>query len=119
MIDPKPFVGDPAFDLAQWLHNRYWRVVESADPIGIVRGEIERFAENLGMDAGRIAGWAFVKALGWDCGPEMVRLFRKWRGDRRAGNNGISGLPAGGAGRVREHDRRLPPGPGRVARGGA
>jgi streptomycin 6-kinase len=77
VIDPKPFLGEPAFDLAQWFYNRYFQVGESADSVAILREEMDTFAEKLNLDASRIAGWTVVKALGWDCGPEVVALFKK------------------------------------------
>ena len=77
LIDPKPLVGEPAFDLAQWLYNRARFVIQSDDAVAILRQQIERFAVDLGLDPARIAGWAFVKALGWECGPEFVTLFQQ------------------------------------------
>ena len=76
-IDPKPLVGEPAYDLAQWLYNRARFVIQSDDPVAVLRRQIDRFAADLGLDPARIAGWAFVKALGWQGGPEFVTLFQK------------------------------------------
>jgi streptomycin 6-kinase len=76
-IDPKPLVGEPAYDLAQWLYNRARFVIQSDDAVAILRRRIDRFAADLGLDPARIAGWAFVKALGWHCGPAFVTLFQK------------------------------------------
>jgi len=77
MIDPKPAMGDPAYDLAQWLANRYDAVIQAADPVLAYRYQIDRFAERLGLDPARIAGWAFVKALGWEWGQEVADLFHR------------------------------------------
>ncbi|HEY8286597.1 MAG TPA: aminoglycoside phosphotransferase family protein [Chloroflexota bacterium] len=77
IIDPKPLVGEPAYDLAQWLYNRARFVIQADDAVAILRQLIDRFAADLGLDPARIAGWAFVKALGWQCGPEFVNLFQK------------------------------------------
>jgi streptomycin 6-kinase len=77
IIDPKPLVGEPAYDLAQWLYNRARFVIQADDAVAILRQLIDRFAADLGLDPARIAGWAFVKALGWQCGPEFVTLFQK------------------------------------------
>jgi streptomycin 6-kinase len=53
VIDPKPFVGDPAYDATQHLLNR-------SDPDRAV----DRFAELLGVDAERVRLWlAFRRAL--------------------------------------------------------
>jgi streptomycin 6-kinase len=76
-IDPKPLVGEPAYDLAQWLYNRARFVIQSDDAATILRRQIERFAAELGLDPARIAGWAFVKAIGWDFGPEFAALFQQ------------------------------------------
>lgn len=74
-IDPKPLVGEPAYDLAQWLYNRARFVIDSPDAVAILRQRIDHFAAELDLDPTRIAGWALVKAFGWECGPEFVTLF--------------------------------------------
>jgi len=56
VIDPKPFVGDPAYDATQHLINSADRVI--ADP----RLTIGNFAELLGLDAGRVQAWLFARA---------------------------------------------------------
>src|SRR3954451_13713428 len=56
VIDPKPFVGDPAYDATQHLINCADRVI--ADP----RRTIANFAELLGLDAGRVQAWLFARA---------------------------------------------------------
>jgi streptomycin 6-kinase len=76
-IDPKPLVGEPAYDLAQWLYNRARFVIRSDDAVALLRKQVGRFAEDLGLDPARVAGWAFVKAFGWQAGPEYVALFRE------------------------------------------
>lgn len=75
VIDPKPFVGDPAFDLAQWLHNRSIAALRSPDPVAVIRLQIACFARRLALDPARIAGWAFVKAVGWEWDVATVTLF--------------------------------------------
>ncbi|HVC79183.1 MAG TPA: aminoglycoside phosphotransferase family protein [Chloroflexota bacterium] len=76
-IDPKPLVGEPAYDLAQWLYNRARFVIQSADAVAILRQLIDRFAADLDLDPARIAGWAFVKTWARQCGSEFVTLFRQ------------------------------------------
>lgn len=76
-IDPKPFVGEPAFDLAQWLFNCARFVLQSDDAVTLLRQQIDRFAADLGLDPARIAGWAFVKAFYWQGGPAFVPLLRQ------------------------------------------
>jgi len=76
-IDPKPVIGEPAYDLAQLLYNRARFLIRSEGAITALRQQVEFFAADLGLDPARIAGWAFVKALGWQFGPEFVTLFHE------------------------------------------
>lgn len=56
VIDPKPFVGDPAYDATQHLFNCDTRLRTDPD------GTIARIADLLGLDAERIRLWAFARA---------------------------------------------------------
>jgi streptomycin 6-kinase len=56
VIDPKPFVGDPAFDATQHLFNCAARL--RADP----RGTIARIADLLAVDRERVRLWTFARA---------------------------------------------------------
>ena len=56
VIDPKPFVGDPAYDATQHLFNCMTRLV--TDPIST----IDRFADLLAVDAERVRLWTFARA---------------------------------------------------------
>jgi streptomycin 6-kinase len=56
VIDPKPFVGDPAYDVTQHLFNCAARL--SSDPHGI----IHRIADLLEMDRERVRLWTFARA---------------------------------------------------------
>jgi streptomycin 6-kinase len=56
VIDPKPFVGDPAFDATQHLFNCPERM--RANP----RETIHRFADMLGLDRERVRLWTFARA---------------------------------------------------------
>jgi streptomycin 6-kinase len=55
VIDPKPFVGDPAYDATQHLFNCRDRL--QAAPLDT----IARFADLLGLDAGRVRLWTFAR----------------------------------------------------------
>jgi streptomycin 6-kinase len=55
-IDPKPFVGDRAYDATQHLVNCEARL--RSDPNGTIR----RFADLLGLDHERIRLWMFARA---------------------------------------------------------
>lgn len=67
-IDPKPLVGDRAFDLAQWLGN-YCRGLVGRGRGDQIAAAIEGFSNLAGVDKVRAAGWAFVKKVAW--GPEV------------------------------------------------
>ena len=56
VIDPKPFVGDPAYDATQHLFNCRARL--HADP----RGTIHRIANLLDLDYERVRLWTFARA---------------------------------------------------------
>jgi streptomycin 6-kinase len=56
VIDPKPFVGDPAYDATQHLLNCDARM--RSDPMGTIR----RFADLLEVDHERIRLWMFARA---------------------------------------------------------
>jgi streptomycin 6-kinase len=56
VIDPKPFIGDVAFDVVQHLHNCESRL--HADPIGMVK----RLADLAEVDAERLCLWTFARA---------------------------------------------------------
>src|SRR5437773_2404603 len=72
VIDPKPFVGDPAYDATQHLFNCGERL--RADP----RAVILRFSALLGVEAERVRLWAFARAAAepredWRHGLELAR----------------------------------------------
>jgi streptomycin 6-kinase len=56
VIDPKPFVGDPAYDATQHLFNCAERL--SADPDGVIR----RVADLVEVDHERLRLWTFARA---------------------------------------------------------
>ncbi len=56
VIDPKPFVGDPAYDATQHLLNCPVRL--RSDPVGLIR----RMGDLLGVDHERIRLWTFARA---------------------------------------------------------
>ena len=55
-IDPKPFVGDPAYDATQHLQNCGVRLRSEPDRT------IRQFADLLGIDGDRIRLWMFARA---------------------------------------------------------
>lgn len=56
VIDPKPFIGDPAYDATQHLFNCDVRL--HSDPKGLIR----RFADLLCVDYERVRLWMFARA---------------------------------------------------------
>jgi streptomycin 6-kinase len=56
VIDPKPFVGDPAYDATQHLFNCQARLRADVD------GTIRSFADRLRVDAERVQLWMFARA---------------------------------------------------------
>jgi streptomycin 6-kinase len=56
VIDPKPFVGDPAYDATQHLFNCPARL--QSDPDGMIRS----FADLLGVNHERVRLWTFARA---------------------------------------------------------
>jgi streptomycin 6-kinase len=74
-IDCEPLVGDPAYDLAEWLGNRVEAAEQAPDPLAAIRRQIRQMSDLLDLDPARVAGWAFVKSVGWDYGPASARLF--------------------------------------------
>jgi streptomycin 6-kinase len=66
-IDPKPIVGEPAFDVASLLRDRRW----SVDP-GTIQRRIDLLAAELGLDRARMQGWGLVHALHWGVGPNKI-----------------------------------------------
>jgi len=67
-IDPKPFVGDPAYDATQHLINCRERLRDAP------HATIDRFAGLLGVSAERVRRWMFARAAaeprdGWPTSP--------------------------------------------------
>lgn len=78
-IDPKPLVGDQAYDLAQYLANWTEEADAGGDPTAWFVDRVASFAASLHLDPLRVAAWAFVKAVGWNWGPRTAELFRDVR----------------------------------------
>lgn len=55
VIDPKPFVGDPAFDATQHLLNCRDRLLQDA------QGLVSRMSELLGLEETRVGLWLFAR----------------------------------------------------------
>jgi streptomycin 6-kinase len=63
-IDPKPLVGDPAFDAASLLRDRRW-LLSSPDDGRRIRRRLDVLADSTGLDRERMRLWGIVHALAW------------------------------------------------------
>ena len=63
-IDPKPLVGDPAFDAASLLRDRRW-LLGSPDDARRIRRRLDALAESTGLERERMRLWGIVHALAW------------------------------------------------------
>jgi streptomycin 6-kinase len=70
-IDPKPLVGDPAFDVASVVRDR--RPVPDRRT---VERRLDLLHDELGLDRERMRAWSFVHALGWGPNADMVAAAR-------------------------------------------
>ncbi|GAA2486546.1 aminoglycoside phosphotransferase family protein [Winogradskya humida] len=61
-IDPKPLIGDPAYDVAPLL-NQIADPYATADPAGTLRDRIALLAAELDLDRSRIAAWAVARKV--------------------------------------------------------
>lgn len=70
-VDPKPYLGDPTYDVLQHLYNCEERL--AADPVGLV----ERMAGLLDLDPERLRLWLFARSVqespGWPGAADIVR----------------------------------------------
>ena len=71
MVDPKPYVGDPTYDVVQHLLNCEGRL--HTDPVGLAG----RMAAPLDLDSTRLRWWLFARCVqespGWPGAAEIVR----------------------------------------------
>jgi streptomycin 6-kinase len=64
-IDPKPLVGDRAFDAASLLRDRRPELTAEAHPVARMRRRLDQLSEALEVDRERMRRWAVVHALAW------------------------------------------------------
>jgi streptomycin 6-kinase len=67
VIDPKPYLGDPAYDVLQHMLNCDGRL--AADPAALA----DRMAGLAGVDAGRVRLWLFARAVQESIGSPLMR----------------------------------------------
>jgi streptomycin 6-kinase len=64
-IDPKPLVGDRAFDAASLLRDRRPALAGDPHPVARMRRRLDQLSEALDVDRERMRRWAVVHALAW------------------------------------------------------
>jgi streptomycin 6-kinase len=64
-IDPKPLVGERAFDCAALVRDRRSELMADPHPLGRIRQRLDQLSEELELDRERIRGWAVVHAVAW------------------------------------------------------
>jgi len=72
VIDPKPYVGDPAYDLLQHMLNCEDRL--AADPAALAN----RMAGLAGVDAGRVRQWLFARSVQESVGSPLLHQVARW-----------------------------------------
>lgn len=71
-IDPKPLLGERAFDLASPLRDRPEELLAAPSPARAMRRQRDLLTETTGTDPDRARGWAIVHALAWGLSEEGV-----------------------------------------------
>ena len=75
-IDPKPLVGERAFDAASLLRDRRPELATEPHPVRRMRRRLDQLAAELGLDRERMRRWAVIHALAWGLGgPEEDEWF--------------------------------------------
>jgi len=64
-IDPKPLVGERAFDVASLLRDRRDDLARDPDAAGRIRRRLDFFSDRLELDRERVRGWGIAHALAW------------------------------------------------------
>ena len=63
IIDPKGFIGDPAFEPAAYLCNPIPELLQENQPREIIENRINICSSELGIDSRRIADWLYAKSV--------------------------------------------------------
>ena len=85
-IDPKPLVGDPAFDTASLLRDRRPDMAQEPNPVGRMRRRLDALADVLDLDRDRMRGWGVLHALAWGLegvADEMLIASARWLAETR------------------------------------
>ncbi|MGC0414674.1 aminoglycoside phosphotransferase family protein [Embleya sp. AB8] len=62
-IDPRPMLGERAFDLGPLVRDRMATVVAETRPQALIRRRVTWLAEALDLDPERVRGWALIQSL--------------------------------------------------------
>jgi streptomycin 6-kinase len=63
VIDPKPLAGDPGFEVAPGLWNRWDDLVATGDLLRAIRNRFDLMLEVAGIDRDRALGWTAARIL--------------------------------------------------------
>lgn len=63
VIDPKPLVGDGAYDLVPLLRNRWPELAATGDAARACRRRLDAIVDHAGLDRHRAAQWSLVRAV--------------------------------------------------------
>ena len=88
VVDPKPYAGDPAYDVLQHMLNCEDRL--AADPAGLA----DRMAGLTGLESGRVRQWLFARSVQESPGWPLMRQDRP-SGSRRRGPSRTTRASAG------------------------
>lgn len=72
-IDPKPLVGERAFDAASLLRDRRAELARDPHPMRTVTRRLDLLSEALDLDRARMQGWGIVHALAWGLGETIYK----------------------------------------------
>ena len=67
VIDPKPYVGDPAYDVLQHMLNCSGRLAADPDALAL------RMADLAGLDCSRVRQWLFARSVQESVGSPLMR----------------------------------------------
>jgi streptomycin 6-kinase len=71
-IDPKPQVGDPAFDPVQLILQTS-DPLDDPDPDAVIRNRLARLCEHLDLERERVRSWGVGRCVEWS-------LYEHWAG---------------------------------------
>jgi streptomycin 6-kinase len=71
-IDPKPLVGERAFDTAWLLRDRRASILADPHPRRRMRRRLDLLSAELGLDRERMRGWGIARALAWSIDAQRV-----------------------------------------------